>query len=597
MVQLDQRQAASIAVAPFDRRPLAGDQALIAHLFLEDVIAELARAPHFEVLAGRTSLALSAEELDPRRMADAFGVTHLLDSSVRPSEGALEVKANLIETASGRMVWSHRYDVPMRRAGAVQEDIAAHVANHLTAQVNRGRLIRSRSRPVASLPAYDCWLRGHEALRRSTPEGDEEARELFERALAIDPTYARAYAGLSLTHYKRWNWRRRTRQEEEDDRLSLDYAQRAEDLDETDPVVQLVLGRARVYGRNFGQGRRHLERMLALSPNYADCLMEAAPLWAYLGEAEQALAMADKAMRLNPLHDAWYYLMAFMPNFLGRRLEDALAVLDRAPPNIVFEQSAFAAAVCGHLGRTPAAQEYVAAFLAEYARSITPGQAPRPDEAVAQMFDCNPFSRPADAEFLRQGLRLAGLDGGAASVTACRPETAAGRFVRRGGLWEVGFAGRTVQVADMKGCGDLALLLAAPRERIHCMEIAGRVAESDAGVVMDARARAECQRRIRDLQEERAEAERDNDFARSERLGEELDGLIEQLSTALGLGGRGRRLGDPAEKARTAVTWRIRSAMKKIAAVHPELGRHLEASIRTGAFCVYAPETPVRWSV
>ena len=113
---------------------------------------------------------------------------------------------------------------------------------------------------------------------------------------------------------------------------------------------------------------------------------------------------------------------------------------------------------------------------------------------------------------------------------------------------------------------------------------------------MDARARASCQQRIRDLQEDLDAAERDNDFARGERISGELDALIEQLSAALGLGGRGRKLGDPAEKARTAVTWRIRSAIRKIAAAHPELGRHLEAAVRTGAFCAYSPERPVRWS-
>ncbi len=585
-------------MAPFDRRPLARDQALIANLFLEDVISELARTPDFEVLAGRTSLSLSREELEPRRMAETYGVTHLLDSSVWPTADGLQVKANLIETDTGRMVWGHRYDVPLRQAGAVQEDIAAHVANHMSARLSLDRLARIRSRPLTSLKAHDCWLRGHERLRRSTPEGDEEARGLFERALSIDPTYARAYAGLSLTHFKRWNWRRRTLQEEDDDRLSLDYAHKAEELDEADPVVQVVLGRTQVYRRNYGQGRRHLERMLALSPNHADCLMQTAPLWAYLGEVDQALAMVAKAFRLNPLHETWYYFLSFIPYFLARQLEAGLAILEQAPPHMIFEQSAFMAASYAHLGRLDEARAQVAPFLGEFRSSILGGREPEPGEALQHMLDANPFSRAEDVQFLIEGLRLAGLDGrqnAGASQAVATAETA--RFVRSGGLWSATFAGRTAQIAHMKGCGDLGLLLAAPRERLHCMEIAGRVAESDSGATMDARARADCQRRIRDLQEEREEAERDNDFARSERIGEELDGLIEQLSAALGLGGRGRRLGDPSEKARTAVTWRIRSAIRKIAAAHPELGRHLDASIRTGTFCVYAPEHPVRWTV
>jgi hypothetical protein len=76
-----------------------------------------------------------------------------------------------------------------------------------------------------------------------------------------------------------------------------------------------------------------------------------------------------------------------------------------------------------------------------------------------------------------------------------------------------------------------------------------------------------------------------------------MDRLIEALSKALGLGGRGRRLGDAAEKARTAVTWRIRHAVRKVEAAHPELGRHLANSLKTGTFCVYQPERVVRWQL
>jgi hypothetical protein len=73
--------------------------------------------------------------------------------------------------------------------------------------------------------------------------------------------------------------------------------------------------------------------------------------------------------------------------------------------------------------------------------------------------------------------------------------------------------------------------------------------------------------------------------------------LIEQLTAAYGLGGRARRAGSDAERARTAVTARVRDAIRHLAAAHPELGRHLERSIRTGTFCVYEPEQPTRWQM
>lgn len=596
MGQARERQAASIAVAPFDRVALEGDQAMIATGFLEDVIAELARFPNFEVLAARTSLALSPEELEPRRMAETYGVTHLLDSSVRPSADTLQVRANLIETSSGRQVWQQSYDVPLRNVVSVPDDMAAHVANHMSARINLTRLARAKSRPLTSLAAYDCWLRGRDCLRRGTTEGEAEAREFFERALSIDPTYARAYAGLSLSHFNDWTCQRWT-QWEEGERLAFEYACKAEELDETDHVVQAVLGRIQVYRRNFGQGRRHLERMLALSPNDADTLMQTAIYFGFLGETERSVEMVEKAFRLNPLHDAWYYVYAAITYFLAGDLERFVECGEKSPSHQMVDQSAFMAAAYAHLGRVDEARAQVAQFLEVFREKITYGREPAPDEPVSFLLHVNPFTRKDDSDRLVDGLRMAGLAGrwdGGAYLHDPKAQTA--RFVLSGDLWEASFAGRTAHIKDMKGCRDLALLLASPRERIHCMEIAGRIAESDSGATMDARARAACQARIRDLQADLDEAERDNDYARSERISAELDALIEQLSAALGLGGRGRRLDDPAEKARTAVTWRIRSAMKKIAKAHPELGLHLESAVRTGAFCVYAPETPVRWS-
>lgn len=590
------RRAASIAVVPSEGAPQDRRQSRIAMGFMEDVIAELSRVPDFEVLAPRTSLSLPPEALQPQHMASAFGVTHLLDSSVHGAGASLQVKARLIEAATGRVSWSHSYDAPMRNAPAVLADIAMHVANALSVRVRRTRLADTRSRPLTSLAAQDCWLRGLDHLRRMTTEDDEAARRLFERALSVDPTYARGYAGLSVSHFKRWNWRRATEQEAADDRLARQYAAKAVELDDLDPVAQIVLGRTLVYGRDPARGRRALERAMALSPNFADGLMQAAPLWTYLGEHDRALALVEKAFRLNPLHEDWYYQVAIVPLFASRQLESALRILEQAPPHSVFEQSALTAACLARLGQPERARVQAAEFLQEMQRTLLAGRRADAGEAVAWVLDAMPF-QPEDRAYLLDGLRLAGLEAPEARSVRGTSSVDSGRFVRNGPFREVAYAGRAAQLPDSKGCRDLALLMASPGERLHCAEIAGRIAGGDSGPALDLRARAECQKRIRDLQEELAEAERHNDYARAERLAEDLDKLIEQLSAAMGLRGRSRKLGDPAEKARTAVTWRIRSAIAKIAEAHPELGRHLKASVRTGAFCSYEPETTVRWTI
>jgi pSer/pThr/pTyr-binding forkhead associated (FHA) protein len=176
------------------------------------------------------------------------------------------------------------------------------------------------------------------------------------------------------------------------------------------------------------------------------------------------------------------------------------------------------------------------------------------------------------------------------------PSPSGATFKREGAFWIVAFEGQTVQVPDVKGLPDLARLLAQPGAEIHCLELAGRPAEgAGPDEVLDARARREIQLRAQELQREIDDADGANDLGRAERAREELDRLVDTLAGAFGLGGRTRGLGNPAERARSAVTWRIRSAIRKIAAAHPRLGRHLENAVRTGTFCVYSPEAPIDW--
>jgi hypothetical protein len=161
-----------------------------------------------------------------------------------------------------------------------------------------------------------------------------------------------------------------------------------------------------------------------------------------------------------------------------------------------------------------------------------------------------------------------------------------------------GTRGPRLQLTHQKGFSDLARMLERPGTELHCLELADRPAETGGREpVLDDRARREIQARARELQREIDDADAAHDGGRAEWAREELDRIVETVSGALGLRGRSRALGSMAERARSAVTWRIRSAIKKIAKAHPRLGRHLDNAVRTGTFCVYEPETPIRWTV
>ena len=182
-------------------------------------------------------------------------------------------------------------------------------------------------------------------------------------------------------------------------------------------------------------------------------------------------------------------------------------------------------------------------------------------------------------------------------------------FYRRGDIWTVGPPGAQIQLRHAKGLSHIVRLLAAPQVEFHAldlvsgprergasvavavgsgMEVRGR-GEGDAGPMLDVQAKAAYRQRVTELQEEIEEAEAFNDPERASRARDELGFLARELAGAVGLGGRDRKTGSDAERARVNVTRAIRTALKRISDHDPALGRSLGGAIRTGTFCSYEP--------
>ncbi len=178
-----------------------------------------------------------------------------------------------------------------------------------------------------------------------------------------------------------------------------------------------------------------------------------------------------------------------------------------------------------------------------------------------------------------------------------RTETSVCSLVREGDVWLVTFAGSATRFRASKGFADLAQLLGRPGREVAAIDLTGGVANQSSDELLDETARRQYENRIRELQAELDEADAAHDLGTSERLGAELDALVEQLASAVGLGGRSRRVTDGAERARSAVTQRLRGTIKRIAAEQPELGAHLTASISTGTLCCYRPPSPTEWII
>lgn len=190
-------------------------------------------------------------------------------------------------------------------------------------------------------------------------------------------------------------------------------------------------------------------------------------------------------------------------------------------------------------------------------------------------------------------------------------------FLRRGDYWIIEHRGQAAFLKASRGLGCLALLLRNPGREFHVMELVGQVMgecrvlarashaadswqggpPSDTGPVLDARAKVEYRQRFEDLRNDLEEAERFNNSARAERARNEMAAVAKQLALAVGLGGRDRKSGSEAERARSAVTKRIKTSISRIGEVIPSLRSHLTVRVKTGYFCSYnpSPERPVAW--
>jgi tetratricopeptide (TPR) repeat protein len=194
--------------------------------------------------------------------------------------------------------------------------------------------------------------------------------------------------------------------------------------------------------------------------------------------------------------------------------------------------------------------------------------------------------RDALAGYREMGLARAAGDTQALLGTAAAIP-AGNTFRLDGDYWTVSYAGETVRLKNVKGLRDIARLLAGPGTEFHALDLVGAPAGQDTGELTDARARAEYRARLSELDSRIADGD--------QRAADEREVLVAHLAAAYGLGGRPRRTGDPAERARATATWRIRDAIGRVERAHPALGRHLRASVRTGTYCAYVPEEPRDW--
>ncbi len=584
----------TLALLPLENLTGAPEDTLLARGFAHDLIAELAQFPALGVIAADSAWAESREPDGGAGAAPAPQADYLLKGSVRRWGDTLRLNIQLLEASHGHHLWAGRYD--SGNLLEIHDDIVAKVANALALQMDRSLLRTARRGRETPHEAYTCWLRGMECLQRGSADADLEGRRHFERALEFNPGDARALGGLSLSYFNDWSCQAWERWGDNEERAHA-YAVQAEAQNPDDALVQLVLARLEQYRRHFERAGPRLHRAHALAPNDAHVLIHLALGFTLQGEAAAGWEFARRAIELNPLCPVWYYCLAMQPLFSLRRYEEALAMAAKAPPELIVDTPAYEAAAHACLGRKAEAAQCLEEFRADFKRRIAGQRESTPDELLRWILHVNPYRRPEDTAHLVEGLRRAGLEEVRSATPAPLPWPISNVFRRDGMLWTLAFERQVIQMPGLRGLEDIARLLACPGEEVPSFALAGTPVQAGGLEILDDQARQAYRNRLRELEADIDEANAAANVARCETLEAERDRLVQELQRGLGLGGRRRTTGDPAERARMAVTWRIRHAIRKIEALHPALARHLTHSIRTGVYCRYQPERETTWSV
>jgi adenylate cyclase len=272
--------------------------------------------------------------------------------------------------------------------------------------------VAARRRPPKDIRAYDLFLQGY---RLSDPrEAQDRVKALYEHALEIDPTFARAHTGLAYVYLNRAldAGVGVPREQDENCIAALRRAEQALASDPNDPRVHLTLGHICMHWREFERGERHLDLARAMNPN--DAMIQIVWAWvqACVGKPEHALPAVEISFRLNPRYPRWYSFYLSRILFQLGRFGEVASLLEQRifdAPARHGREMGWRAAACAYLNRIDEAQRASELFIRDVSSCWRGDPAAGPSEYVDWLVDGACLKRHEDMERLREGLRLAGL--------------------------------------------------------------------------------------------------------------------------------------------------------------------------------------------
>ncbi len=355
----------SIAVLPFDN--MSGDptQDYFADGITEDLTTDLSRISGLFVVARNSSFSYKGRSVDVRTVSQELGVRYVLEGSVRRSGDQIRINAQLVDGSNGGHLWAERFDGAMADVFALQDHVNRKIVAALEVSLTAADEKRFNRVETTNPDAYDLLLRGIEEYNRLSPESVVLSRDLFERAAALDPGYARAYANIALAHATEVNFQW-TRSREESIRLGLEFADRALALDDSIPQIYQTRSLLYLSQRQHQAALEAAQRTIEVHPNYADGYATLAFISSYSGTFEKGLEALDQAMRINPWGTGVYLSVKGRIFFNMERYDEALPILEESVSRnpAIDRMHLTLAAIYAQLGRIEDAEWSVEEALA-----------------------------------------------------------------------------------------------------------------------------------------------------------------------------------------------------------------------------------------
>jgi adenylate cyclase len=192
----------AVAVLPFDNLTQDPEQEYFADGLTEDIITALSHWRTFPVIARNSTFTYKGRPAKVQQIASELGAKYVIEGSVRKGGNQVRINVQLIDAASGHHVWAERYDRRIDDIFDVQDEITERIACTVAPELERAERQRSRSKQPSDLQTWDLYLRGMSSLHEFSKSGNQRAREMFEQALTLDPTYSRSWTGLAYSHYR-----------------------------------------------------------------------------------------------------------------------------------------------------------------------------------------------------------------------------------------------------------------------------------------------------------------------------------------------------------------------------------------------------------